>query len=371
MKIKRIEQITSGRSLFVRVTTDDGLTGIGEGSLNSRVEAVSAVLKSLEEVVVGKDASNIEHLWQDIFRGTFWRGGPVLMSALSALDAALWDIKGKALNTPVYNLLGGKCRDKIRMYSHCGGGTTDELCRNAEEKLKLGYRVLRICPHDNFSDGFYEPGVQVRKSVLAMKQLREFVGPEVEIIFEVHTRLSPVRAIELCNSIAEYHPIFVEDPIRADSPENFRVLRSHTNTPLGTGEKFGAIWDYKTLIEEDLIDYVRTDVCNCGGISSMRKTAAYAEAHYMEMVPHGLPSAAGMMAALHTDMATPNFCMQESGLYSEMNRCLRVDAEFKDGFMYLGDAPGLGITLDDTKCEPFHNAEHPHWRREDGTVQDW
>ena len=211
----------------------------------------------------------------------------------------------------------------------------------------------------------------MRKSVAFMKALREFVGPDIEIIFEVHTRLTPVYAIELCNSIAEYKPIFVEDPLRADSPESFRVLRSHTNVPLGTGEKFGPLWDYKTLIEEDLIDYVRTDVCNCGGISAMRKIAGYAEAHYIEMVPHGLPSAVGMMAALHTDMATPNFCMQESGLYAQISPCLKVDAELKDGFMLLGDKPGLGIELDMDKLEPFHNAEHPHWRRQDGSVQDW
>jgi len=284
---------------------------------------------------------------------------------------ALWDIKGKALNTPVYNLLGGKCRDKIRMYSGCSGKTPDELCRNAEKVIADGYSVVRICPHDNMVDGNYEPGRQVRVSVKFMRELRKAIGDDVDILFEVHTRLTPVRAIELCNAIAEYRPVFVEDPIRADSPESFRILRSHTNVPLGTGEKLGGIWDYKTIIEEDLVDYLRTDVCNCGGITSMRKIAVYGEAHYMEMAPHGLPSPIGMMAAFHLDMATPNMFVQEGGLYRNAGPHLKVDAEFKDGFVTIGDSPGLGVTLDESKCPPFATYEHPRLRREDGTVQDW
>lgn len=291
------------------------------------------------------------------------------MSALSAVDAALWDIKGKALNTPVYNLLGGKYREKIRMYSHCGGATPDELCRNAENVLKKGFTALRICPHD-VSDGVYEQGEQIRKSIAFMKALRNAVGDSIEIIFECHTRFIPVRAIEVSNALLEYRPLFIEDPIRADSPESFRVLRAHTNAPLGTGEKLGAIWDYKTLIEEDLIDYLRTDICNCGGITSMRKIAALGEAHYVDFVPHGLPSPVGMMAVFHTDMATPNFMMQEGGLFGK-NGPVSYDAEFKDGFYTIGDTPGLGVDIDESRIDPYSTYEHPHWRREDGSVQDW
>ncbi|MCL2060855.1 MAG: mandelate racemase/muconate lactonizing enzyme family protein, partial [Oscillospiraceae bacterium] len=371
MKIVSLKRIFAGHNLYAKIETDEGIYGIGEGTINSREAAAAAVLEAIAPVVVGQDPFNIEHIWQDVLRGTFWRGGPVLMSALSAVDSALWDIKGKALNTPVYNLLGGKCRNKIRMYAHCGGKTPDELCQNAENILKRGFTVLRICPHDLLSDGFYEPGKQTRLSVAFMKALRAAVGDDIEIIFECHTRLTPVRAIEVANAIAEYRPVFIEDPIRADSPESFRVIRSHTNVPLGTGEKFGALWDYKTLIEEDLIDYLRTDICNCGGITSMRKIAAYGESHYIEMAPHGLPGAVGTMAALHLDTATPNFYVQESGLYSDIGPHLEIDAEFKDGFYTVGDSPGLGVKFDESKCAPYSYREHPHWRREDGTVQDW
>ena len=371
LKITALKRIFSGRNIFAKIETDQGIFGIGCGTLNTRTTAVAAVLESIEPVIINQDPFRIEHIWQDIFRGTFWRGGPVLLSALSAVDMALWDIKGKALNTPVYNLLGGRCRDKIRMYIHCGGATPDALCRNAERAIADGYTAIRICPHDNLADGFYEPGRQIRQSVKFMRELRKAIGDDIEIVFECHTRLSPARAGELCNAIAEYSPLFVEDPIRADSPESFRVLRSHTNVPLGTGEKFGAPWDYKTIIEEDLIDYLRTDVCNCGGITSMRKTAIYGETHYIEMVPHGLPSPIGMMAAFHLDMATPNLFAQENGLYRDAGPHFTIDAEYKNGFVTIGDSPGLGVTLDESKCPPFSTYEHPHWRREDGSVQDW
>ena len=371
MKIVSVRPVFSGHNVYAVIKTDENIQGIGEGTLNSREAAVAEVIKSISPVVTGMDPQNTEHIWHDVLRGTFWRGGPVLMSALSALDMALWDIKGKILNQPVYNLLGGKCRNKIRIYAHAGGKTPDELCKNAEKLFEKGITTVRICPHDVLTDGYYEPGHQVRQSVKFMEALRKTAGDEIEIIFECHTRLTPPWAVKLCNAIAPYNPLFVEDPISADSPESFRVLRSHTNVAFGTGEKFGPLWDYKALIEEDLIDYLRSDICNCGGITSVQKIAAYGEAHYMEMVPHGLPSAVGMMAAYHFDMATPNFFVQESGLFSDIGSHLEIDAEFKDGFVYLGSEPGLGVKFDESKCQPFATYEHPHWRREDGTVQDW
>lgn len=371
MKIAKLERILYDSKLFVKVTSDDGMFGIGESTLNTRSPAVDATLADLEQVLVGQDATRIEHIWQDIFRGTFWRGGPVLLSALSGVDIALWDLKGKALNTPVYNLLGGACRDRLQVYCHVGGKTPDELLRNAEAKIAQGYKVLRVCPHDAGGDVVFDPGAMVRQSVRLMRRLREGIGDDVEIIFEGHTRFSPARAIELCNAIAEYRPLFAEDMLRADSPEMYKVLREHTNVPLGTGEKFGAKWDYKYVIENDLIDYLRTDLCNCGGITEAKKIAALGEAHYMEMIPHGTAGAVGMLATLHLDMATPNFLVQEYNYNPDKPDNADYDIEFKDGYITLSDRPGLGITLDETKKKAFVNYEHPHWRRPDGTVQDW
>ena len=371
MKIAKLERILSESKLFVKITTDDGLFGLGESTLNTRSLPVDAVLADLEPVLVGQDPFRIEHIWQDVFRGTFWRGGPVLLSALSGVDIALWDLKGKALNTPVYNLLGGACRDKMQVYCHVGGKTPDELLANAEIKLKQGYKVLRICPHDAGGDVCFEPGEMARRSVRFMKRLREGVGEDVEIIFEGHTRFTPTRAIEICNAIAEYRPLFAEDMLRADSPEMYRLLRDHTDVPLGTGEKFGAKWDYKYVIENDLIDYLRTDLCSCGGITEAKKIAALGESHYMEMIPHGTAGAVGMLATLHLDLATPNFLMQEYNYNPEKPAAFDYGIEFKDGYITLPDRPGLGVVMDETKTTAFRGFEHPHWRRVDGTVQDW
>lgn len=370
MKITGIKSFFNGNNHYLRIYTDEGINGIGEATLNTRQLAVDGVFKHLEPVLVGQDPMNVAHIWQDIFRCTFWRGGPVLLSALSAVDMALWDIKGKALNTPVYNLLGGKCREKLAVYIHAGGRTPDDLCRDAEAKMKKGYKFLRICPHDNLDDGFYDQGTQMRKSVKYMKALREMAGDDLEIIFECHTRLTPTYAIELCNSIAEYRPFFVEDPIRADSVEAFKPLRDHTNVPLGTSEKLGAKWDYRFLVENDMIDYVRPDMCNCGGITEMMKIAALSEVHYIETVPHGVPPVA-YLAAMHCDFATSNFKCQEHWLPEECPKHLDYDVTFKDGYITMGDRPGLGIEVFEDKCDPFIMREHPHWRRPDGSVQDW
>ncbi|MBE6999752.1 MAG: galactonate dehydratase [Clostridia bacterium] len=370
MKITDIKNFHSTRNHYVVVETDEGITGVGEASLHTRELAVEGAVLGIRDYLIGKDPMRIEHLWQDVFRGTFWRGGPVLQAALSGIDIALWDIKGKALNTPVYNLLGGKCRDKLLVYLGIGGDTPEEVAENGIKAVEMGYKALRFCTIGEAKAPYCEPGVEVRKSEKCMKALREAVGDDIEIVFECHTRLSPPRAIELCNRIADYHPFFVEDPLRADSPEMYRVVRQHTNVPLGTGEKFGAKWDYKCLIEEDLIDYLRTDICNCGGITEMRKIAAYGETHYMEMVPHGVEHV-GFLASMHVDFAVPNFICQEDWLSRKHPSWLDYDVTFKDGYLTMGDRPGLGIDIDFDALEPIYTYEHPHWRRADGTVQDW
>lgn len=370
MKITKLESLRSAKNHYVLIYTDEGITGLGEATLHTREAAVDGALQALGELLPGKDPMRTEFIWQDIFRGTFWRGGPVLQSALSGIDMALWDIKGKALNVPVYTLLGGKCRDRLQVYLGVNGKTPEELAEAGLAAVEKGYKMLRICPHDALSDGCYDSGVQVRKSERFMRTLREAVGDEVEIIFECHTRLSPARASELCERIAPYHPLFVEDPLRADSPEAYRILRKNTSLALGTGEKFGAKWDYRTLIEEDLIDYLRTDVCNCGGITEMKKIAALGEQHYMEMVPHGVPHV-GFLAAMHVDFAVPNFLCQEDWLTGRPVDWLDYDVSFKDGFLTMGDRPGLGIELDRSALQAPVGYEHPHWRRPDGSVQDW
>ncbi len=320
--------------------------------------------------MVGRDPSEIEFIWHDLLRGTARRGGVIVMTAISAIDEALWDIKGKMLNTPVYNLLGGPSRDKILLYIQVNGRTLYDLLQDAEAKLKEGYKVLRITTADA-ENNVFEPGPMVRDSIQRFKALRDLAGEDIEILFDGHCRLNPARSVELCNGLAEYRPLFVEDPLMEDDFENYRMLRAHTNVPLATGEKFGPIWDYTAIIGSHLIDYVRTDVCNCGGISSMRKIANYAETHHMDMVPHGLRSKVGMMSAFHVDMAIPNFFVQECGLFDVRHDGIEWDIEIKEGYGYLGNSPGLGVTIHEDRAAPFVGFEHPHWRRADGSVQPW
>ena len=374
MKITDIKVYYKEGHQFAKVETDEGIYGWGESALNGRQMAIEGAIRQSAPYIIGQDPMRIQHIWNDIFRGTFWRGGPVSQTALSMIDNALWDIKGKALNTPVYNLLGGKTRDKLKVYHFAVGHTPEEVAADAAKQVARGYKVVRICPGDMLSpEGYYDPGNVVRNCAHTMKLVREAVGEENEIIMEVHTRLLPVRAIELCNAIAEYRPFFVEDPTRSDAPEAFRLIRSHTNVPIGTGEKFGAKWDYRTTIDEDLIDYVRTDICTCGGISEMRNIAAYADAHYMQMVPHGVPQV-GFLAAMHVDFSTPNFACQEDWITDREKKhdWLDYDVKFEDGYLTMADRPGLGIDVDEsvlgTECP---QSGFPHWRQPDGSVQDW
>ena len=369
MKITNLRTCFSGDCHYLIIETDEGITGLGEATLHTRQPAVDGVIESLKGVLTGRDPMRTEYLWQDIFRGTFWRGGPVLMSALSAVDMALWDIKGKALNTPVYNLLGGKCRDKVRAYISVSGNEEAVLRESAQKAIEDGYTCLRYCLEAEPGQ-ILEPNRYARKGIRMMEVLRDAAGEDIDIIYECHTRMTPPTAVELINAIEPYHPLFIEDPLRSDSPEAFRSLRAHTNVPLGTGEKAGAKWDYRTLIEEDLIDYVRTDICNCGGITEMKKIAAYAETHYMEMVPHGVHHA-GFMAAMHVNFATPNFKVQEDWASKSHPEWLDYDLSFKDGYLTMGDRPGIGVTLIESELKPFTPKEHPRHYRLDGTIQDW
>lgn len=378
MKIVEVRTFISGYAAFVKVFTDEGITGLGEVTLDGRELTAIRAVEHYRAQLIGKDPFNTEDIWQTLYRGTFWRGGPALLTALSGVDIALWDIKGKALGTPVYNLLGGRVRDKILVYCHIGGDSAEELCRNGVGKVEDGYRVLRVAvdPPGDWNTPF-EPGPAIRRHVERFKRLREAVGDDIEICTDVHTRLSPARAVEFCNALAPYRPYFVEDPIRSESPEAFQVLRAHTNVPLATGEQLGAKWDFRTLIERDCIDYVRADLIHCGGLTEARKIAALAETHYQEMALHNAASPVCGLASLHLDLAVPNFLVQEFSLHpaqrGRWDRVLQFDFEFRDGYVTIPPSPGLGVELREEVCDggAFQMRELPHLRREDGSFQDW
>ncbi len=373
MKITHVDVVPVGAFVYVRIDTAEGLYGIGEASLSGRSAAVVAAFEHLTPLLIGADASRIEHIWQDIYRGTFWRGGPVLQSALAGIDIALWELAGKAMGVPTYRLLGGLARDRVLVYRHVGGGDPQGLVDSSRALLAEGWKVLRISPIKQDPAGF-DPRRAILNGIDHMAALREDVGPEVEIIFEVHTRLSPARAVELCSQLEPYHPFFVEDPIRSENPGAFRHLRQHTNVPIGTGEQLHDKWAYRELIEQELIDYLRVDICHTGGITEGKKLAHLAEMHYQELATHYTSSPVSSAAMLHLNLSVPNCAVQEHAPPAAwMDEVVQHELVVEDGYLLPSTSPGLGIDVDMEAARRIgpNDSEPPHLRRTDGAVQDW
>lgn len=379
MKIRRIDTIPVGQFVYVKIHTEDDLYGIGEASLSGRCAAVVGALEQITPLLIGRDATRIEHIWQDIFRGTFWRGGPVLQSALAGIDIALWDLNGKALGVPVHRMLGGLARNKVLVYRHVGGDTPQQLVENSQKLVAQGWKVLRISPivcrgQGDDGDAGFHPREAIINGVAHMAALREAVGHQVEIIFEVHTRLSPTQAIDLCNQLEPYRPFFVEDPIRSENPAAFRMLRQHTNVPIGTGEQLHHKWAYRELIEEELIDYLRVDICHTGGITEGKKLAHLAEMHYQELACHYTSSPVSSAAMLHLNLSIANCAVQEHAPPSGwMNEVIQHDLRTEDGYLLASEQPGIGIDIDEdaARAVDAKDGEPPHLRRPDDAVQDW
>ena len=373
MQITAVRALPLDAFLLVKIETDAGLYGLGEATIRSRPRAVVEALNHLEPLLVGQDATRIEHIWQDIFRGTFWRGGPVLQAALAGIDIALWDLAGKALGVPCYRLLGGAAREKVRIYRHTGGPTPEALVEHARGLLAEGCTVLRISPTD-VQQPHFEPGPAIRKAREHFGALREAIGEEVEVIFEAHTRFTPARAIELCKAIEPFNPVYIEDPIRSENASSLRLLRQHTSLPIGTGEQWHSKWQFREAIEADLIDYARVDLCRVAGITEGKKIAAMCETHYQDLATHYTAGIVNGAASFHLNMAIPNCYVQEYAPPADWHAAaVPGGPEVVDGFLIPNDRPGLGVTLDEEALArmPGTTSEPPHWRREDGSVQDW
>ncbi len=376
MNITDMRVFAVAQFVYVKIETDEGLHGLGEASLSGRSMAVVEALHAIKPLLIGRDATRIEFIWQDIFRGTFWRGGPVLQSALAGIDIALWDLAGKALGVPTYRLLGGAARDKVLVYRHVRCSDIPGMIEHARSLLAEGYKVLRMSPLDAFAPGHVFDAVRgLRGAVDYMAALREAVGPDAQIIFEAHTRLNPPQAVELCNDLAPYRPFYVEDPIRSENPASFAHLRAHTDVALGTGEQLHDKWTFRELIERELVDYLRVDICHTGGITEGKKIAAMGEVHYQEMACHYTASPVSTAAMLHLNLSIANCAVQEfapSGGW--MNDVIQTSHTLEDGYLLAPDAPGLGVDIDEEAAASHPPAlpdEPPHWRRPDGSVNDW
>lgn len=370
--------LSTGRRnyLFVVVDTDEGIYGVGESGLTGRELAVSGAIEHFKPLLIGQDPTRTEHLWQMLSRGGFFPHGKVLGSAIAALDIALWDIKGKALGVPVYDLLGGRVRDKVVCYCHLSGGHapgTEGLVEGARASVAEGWKFIRWgLPEEG---GVLNPSRAVRQSIEQFREVREAVGDEVEICFDIHTRLGLPDAILLCREVAPFRPFFMEDPARSESPQAFHLLREKIDVPLAAGEQFSSKWDFRELIDHDLIDYARIDLCICAGLTEARKIAGWCEGHYIDVAVHNPLGPVSTAACLQFNLAIPNFGVQELPRRpgSALTDVVPNQPVWEDGYLLAPTAPGLGIEFDRqaAAAHPFQMREPPHLQREDGAFTNW
>lgn len=396
----KVNVCSPGRNFVtLKLVTEDGVYGLGDATLNGRELAVASYLADhLVPLLIGRDARRIEDIWQYLYKGAYWRRGPVTMAAIGAVDTALWDILGKAVNRPVYQLLGGASRESVLVYGHANGATIDETVEAVGNYVSLGYRAIRAqCRVPSMSHAYgvgrgalyYEPAERGLPPETCWSSepylnfvptlfdlLRREFGPDLHLLHDVHHRLTPIEAARLGKSLEPYHLFWLEDPVPAELQEGFRVIRQHTTTPLAVGEVFNTIYDANHLIQEQLIDYIRTTVVHAGGISHMRKIASLAELYHVRTGSHGATdlSPVCMAAALHLDLSVHNFGIQEYMRHTEeTDRVFPHAYTFEAGAMHPGEAPGLGVDLDEALAAryPYEPAYLPVARKTDGTMHSW
>jgi len=371
---------------FVKIYTDEGLTGLGEAGITWKELAIQGLVETYKPILVGMDPSRIEHIWQTLWRGQFFRGGHIHAATVAAIDIALWDLRGKALGVPVYDLLGGKTRDYARCYCHVQRRGESESGRRAGIDAMVNYAKQQVVDGWQFvrfgvgeggtqeTDGIFEQSRAMQWTVDAFTALREALGPDIEICVDFHQRTTPTYSIQIARALEPMRPFFIEDPLRAENVAEFRYLRQHIDVPIATGEQLASKWDWQVLVEESLMDYCRVDLCICGGITEAKKLAGWCETHYIEQAPHNPLGPVSTAACLHFDLSTPLFAVQElTWRPNIIADIIHTDMRLEGGNLYSGGTPGLGVELDDeaAAAHPFQLRGLQILQREDGSVSDW
>jgi galactonate dehydratase len=352
VKVTGVVPLLIDRYLFVQVHTDDGIVGLGESGTWGFLEASAAAVEKFGRYLVGKDPMRIEHHWQYMYRSSHFRGAAI-MGAISAIDIALWDIAGKHFGVPVYQLLGGKTREKARVYYHVFGETREQLVQGVIDAKNRGFTAVgHLTPFldEPRSRPYFKTHVgKIRDAIESVRQYREAVGDEVDLCIEIHRRLSPAEAVVLARGIEPYHPFFYEDPILPDNFDAMGLVAQHIAIPIATGERIHTIFEFEMLLRRGAVQYVRPDVCMCGGISGAKKIAALAEAHYVGVVPHNPLSPVSTAACLQLAACIPNFALQEypTGEDVPPKSEMVTGAAKHDGkgFLIISDKPGIGVEL--------------------------
>ncbi|HTM81528.1 D-mannonate dehydratase ManD [Asticcacaulis sp.] len=396
----RVIVTSPGRNFVtLKIETDQGVYGIGDATLNGRELSVVSYLEDhVIPNLIGKDAQRIEDIWQFLYRGAYWRRGPITMSAIAAVDTALWDIKAKLAGMPLYQLLGGRSRDGVLVYGHANGSDIEHTVDEVGRYMSLGYKAIRAqsgipgvkgAYGVGRGDMYYEPAdgtlptetlwntsSYLNFAPKLFEKLRDVHGFGIELLHDVHHRLTPIEAGRLGKDLEPYRLFWMEDATPAENQEAFRLIRQNTTTPLAVGEIFNTIWDCKDLIQNQLIDYIRTTVVHAGGITHLRRIADLASMYQVRTGSHGATdlSPVCMGAALHFDTWVPNFGIQEYMRHTpETDDVFPHDYSFDDGYLKVGDTPGHGVDIDEALAAkyPYQPMQLPVARLQDGTMWNW
>ncbi|MDR3122146.1 MAG: galactonate dehydratase [Clostridiales bacterium] len=369
------------RWLFLKVETDEGIAGWGEPVVEGRADTVRAAVEEFREYLVGKNPMTIEDHWQVMYRSGFYRGGPEVMSAISGIDQALWDIKGKFYGAPVYELLGGACRDKLKVYRWIGGDRPADIRAAALEAHEQGYSAIKMNATEemHYIDGFEK----IQAVCDRVAAIRDALGQKLDIAVDFHGRVHKTMAKVLARELDQFRLMFIEEPVLPQNNEALREIARHTAVPIATGERMFSRWEFKNLFEDGYIDIIQPDLSHAGGISECKKIAAMAEAYDVAIAPHCPLGPIALGACIQLDACTPNAFIQEQSLgihYNKGGDLLDYIADasiyqYKDGFLDMVTGPGLGVEINEQAVAEAarrpHNWKNPIWRNFDGTVAEW
>ena len=363
---------------LLKIETDQGISGWGESGLSGREKAVAGAIEHYREFLIGQDAMQIGRIWQEMYRSQYFEGGRVLQAAISAIDIALYDIKGKALGVPVYELLGGKHRNVIPTFASTGDSAGEGAIERAHELRAMGFDAIRFFPIGQDSRDIFEPRQSIAATARILNKAREELGSEVVLGIDYHHRLSVAEAASFCNKLDRGVLDFLEEPIRDETPEAYESLRTMTDIPFAIGEEFSSKWQFVPYIERGIHQFNRLDVCNVGGLTEAMKVAGWSEAHYVDLMPHNPLGPVCTAATVHFAAAVPNFAWletraPESALGFDNSDFFPVQPQLEGAVYPVSDAPGLGVEVNEELLakQSFRFWEAPHLRRTDGSVTNW
>ena len=382
MKIKTIKTyLVRPRWCFVEIITTSGIIGWGEAVIEGKAATVSACIQEMSSQLIGESATSIEDIWNKLYRAAFYRGGPILMSAISGIDQALWDIKGKYYNTPIYQLMGGTCREKMRVYSWIGGDRPSDVANAAKEKQKAGFTAVKMNATEEFQ--YIDSYNKIDAVLERVASIRESVGKDFGIAIDFHGRVHKPMAKILAKKLEEFEPMFIEEPVLSEHLEEFPEIARHCNIPIATGERLFSRWDFKHLFQTGGVDIIQPDLSHAGGITEVKKIASMAEAYDIALAPHCPLGPIALASCLHVDATCYNAVIQEQsmGIHYNVGKSVLDYIQnpqvfsFNNGYVNFPSTPGLGIELNkeliiEENKNP-HSWKNPVWRHQDGSIAEW